>query len=303
MQMIISLTPGAILLKYNQTFGHGLRVAYYRDVVRPRILKTPPVTNLSDTTSEIHILTSSADWLNLVWVLKSYYAQDVPRFQLCIHEDGSLDRSTQDILRYHFPEARIISRDEADVVLADRLAPYPLSKNFRNTNPLALKVFDFSAFLECDRMFLLDSDVLFFLRPVELISRLKNPGYKLNTLNRDWQYGYSINVEETGELLDFEVPSLINSGLGLIHRDSIRFDLVEEFLQLPGILSHHHRIEQTLIALCSARYGFEFLPEEYDVHLGPFNSDHPCRHFTGPIRHRMYSEGIPRLIRQGILKN
>ena len=37
------LTPGALWLGLNRKFEHGLQVAWYRDVVRPRILNTPPI--------------------------------------------------------------------------------------------------------------------------------------------------------------------------------------------------------------------------------------------------------------------
>ena len=62
----------------------------------------------------------------------------------------------------------------------------------------------------------------------------------------------------------------MNSGLGLVHRNSIRWDWTEEFLALPGILAGHFwRIEQTLFALCSSRYGVELLPDEYTLNLEP----------------------------------
>ena len=76
----------------------------------------------------------------------------------------------------------------------------------------------------------------------------------------------------------------------------------EEFLALPKILSRPHAIEQTLFALCSARFGFEMLPTEYDVHVGPTKSGVPCRHYTGPARHLMYGEGMRRLVRGGFLQ-
>ena len=86
----MKLTPGALWLRANQKFGHGLRVAWYRDVVRPRILSTPPITGTTDKRCEIHVLTSKNDWLNLVWTLKSFYISSGRRYALCIHEDGSL---------------------------------------------------------------------------------------------------------------------------------------------------------------------------------------------------------------------
>src|SRR5438874_7227531 len=58
------LTSGALLLLLRQKFGHGIRAAWYRDVVRPRILSTPPISGTIDPTCEVHVLTSAQDWLN-----------------------------------------------------------------------------------------------------------------------------------------------------------------------------------------------------------------------------------------------
>jgi hypothetical protein len=294
-------TPGALYLKWRQTFGHGLRVAYFRDVVRRRILRSSPVIGNLDDRCEIHVLTSHRDWLNLLWVLKSYYLQCDSSYKLTIHDDGSLDPPALEALASHFPDARIVARSEADLRVTPLLAELPRAREFRRTNPLALKVFDFEAFLESERMLLLDSDVLFFSKPQALIDRIEDPAYRLNSLNRDWRYGYSIDIEASRDQLDFALEARINSGLGLVHRNTLRLDWIEAFLGLPGIFGHHHRIEQTLYALCCCRHGFAFLPEEYDVHVGPWLPQHPCRHYTAPIRHRLYSEGIDKL-RKGLLE-
>jgi hypothetical protein len=43
------------------------------------------------------------------------------------------------------------------------------------------------------------------------------------------------------------------------------------------------------------------LPGEYDVHTGPRAAGAPCRHYTGPIRHLMYGEGVRDLVRAHFL--
>ena len=43
-----SMSLGSIVLRLHQKFGHGLRVAYWRDVVRPRILRSRPVPDTTD---------------------------------------------------------------------------------------------------------------------------------------------------------------------------------------------------------------------------------------------------------------
>jgi hypothetical protein len=298
----VRLTPGALWLRFHQKFGHGVRVAWYRDVVRPRILKTPPVENTTDEQCEIHVLTSERDWLNLIWALKSFYFSCGRRYALCIHEDGSLKQFGLDSLRRHFPSSRIILRPEADGKLAKVLRAFPRSLEFRNSNLLAPKVFDFIAYLESDRMGLFDSDLLFFAEPAIYLQRVEDPAYRRNTFNTDCADAYTVGPDAVRARFDYQLVPRVNSGFGLVHRDSIRWEWLEEFLTLPGILDGHFwRIEQTLFALCSSRYGVEMLPDEYTLRLAPGVADRCFRHYNGAIRHLMYGEGLRRLVKGGFL--
>ena len=293
------ITPGRLIYLLKLKFGDGLGVAYYRDVVRPRILEASPIQT-SDVACEIHVLTSSGDWLNLLWALQTFYLYSERRYALCIHDDGTLGNDACRAIRKMFPDARLIAKESADRRLQPILKGFPRSRDLRAVNTLALKVFDFPAFLESDRMMIFDSDILFFSKPEKLLAALETSAS--NTLNKDWRDGYTI-ARETVAKLDFDLPPLINSGLGLIHRGTLRLDWIEEFLALPGILSHSHQVEQTLIALCSASYGFEMLPAEYDVYTGGRRERAPCRHYAGPMRPLMYSEGIRALVRHGLLSS
>ena len=295
------VTAGRLVYLLKVKFRDGLRAAYYRDAVRPRILAAPPPDPPEDRSCEIHVLTSADDWLNLIWALRTFERACARRYALCIHDDGTLGPDASAKLRSAFPHARLISRAESDARLAQMLAPFPRCRDLRATNTLALKVFDFAAFLEADRMILLDSDILFFDKPAALLAALHDPHFTKNTLNKDWREGYTIDLAATRPLLDFDLPPLINSGLGLIHKTSLRLDWIEEFLMLPGILSHTHQIEQTLIALCSAKFGFQMLPAEYDVHPGSRHPSAPSRHYAGPMRPLMYREGIRDLVEKGFL--
>jgi hypothetical protein len=289
------MTPGRLLYLLRRKFHGGLRVSYYREIVRPRILKTAPVTDTTDFTCEIHVLTSGEDWLNLMWALKSFYHFSQRRYALCIHDDGSLCPEVLTLLRQHFPAARLIPRGVADEVVLQSLRDYPRSLAFRRTNTLSLKLFDFAHFLESDRLLLLDSDVLFFEFPADLIQRIEDPSYKFNVVNRDTATAYTIS-RECVKSSDFKLIERFNSGLGMIHKSSIQLDWVEEFLGLPGIHSHFWTIEQTLFALLSSRYGVELLPDSYTVSL---DKDVPLlqsRHYVGAIRTLFYSQGIRRLV-------
>ncbi|MCM0594224.1 MAG: hypothetical protein ACSI46_04990 [Gloeotrichia echinulata DVL01] len=293
---------GKLALKLQFKYQHGLLTAHYRDNVRHRILKTKPIANTSDLTCEIHVLTSANDWLNLVWALKTFYHFSQRHYALCIHDDGSLTPEHQQTLQHHFPDARIIERKQADEKVLTLLEPYPRCLDFRKTNHLSPKVFDFAAYLQSDRMLLLDSDILFFQAPTELLNRIENSDYQLNTLNGDVETSYTVDPEVVKSHLGFDLALRVNSGLGLIHKRSLSLDWIEEFLTLPGIIGHFWRIEQTIYALCSSRFGVELLPAAYDVHLEGSINGSPSRHYIGKIRHLMYGEGIRHLVKQGFLK-
>ncbi|MBW4518931.1 MAG: hypothetical protein KME16_04405 [Scytolyngbya sp. HA4215-MV1] len=296
------MSIGSLALKIQQKYQYGLKTTYYRDTVRNRILDTRPFLNTQDFTCEIHVLTYEKDWLNLIWALKSFYHYSQRCYALCIHDDGTLTAEQCAILQHHFPKARILKRSDADRHVMPTLQSYPRCLEFRKTNHLAPKVFDFVEYLESDRMFLLDSDVLFFTEPTELLKRLEDPGYQLNTVNGDVASAYTVNPVLIQETLGFTVIERFNSGLGLIHKASLNLDWIEEFLGLPDIIGHFWRIEQTLYALCSSRFGVELLPPEYDVSLSRGVNRLPCRHYVGQIRHLMYCEGIQHLVRNRFLQ-
>jgi len=289
----VRLVIGRLWYHFDRKFRHGLYTAWQRDVVRWRILKTPPIYGLTDSTCEIHVLTCHRDWLDLIWSLKSLFTVCEYRFRVCIHEDGSVPADGIAALQHHFPDARVIRRSESDKTVGLKLRNYPRCQALRDANVLSLKVFDFAAYLDSDRLFLLDSDVLFFARPTILLQRITDPHYAYNSLNRDWGMGYSVEPAAVQSMVEFHFQSHINSGLGLMHKQSYEFKWFEEWLMmLPGILSHPHRIEQTLVGLACSRFGHQFLPEDYDVQLQRTQSTQIVKHYTGPIRHLIYREGI-----------
>lgn len=288
------------MLRLRARFGHGVQAFYFRDIVRPRILGTPPVGRLDDDSAEIHVLTSQTDWINLVWTLKSFYAESSRRFLLSIHGDPTLPDDAARQLRNHFPEARVITSSEADDAVLPTLREHPNCYAFRSRNALARKIFDFRHFLRGQRIALFDSDLLFFSAPAAWLAHLERRAAKVNVFNGDVSTAYAVPLEKLHEHFG-EVIGDVNSGFGIVYPESLRLDWLEEFLSIPGMLGGHFwRIEQTLFALCSARFGVVLLPEDYRVYLEPGLDGRPFRHYVGAVRHLMYSEGMralaPRLL-------
>lgn len=294
------MRPGALLLGVQWRLRDGIGAAYYRDVVRPRLLRTEPIWKTSEGACEIHALTSAQDWINLIWTLKSFYTVCPRRYALCIHEDGTLDATAIGALREHFPQARLIRKSEADARMEASLAGHPRCLAFRRTNHLAPKVFDFLTFLEGERMALFDSDLLFFQRPDSYLALLEDRNSLRNTFNEDLASAYAIDesaIRDAGH----DILPRVNSGLGVVQPGSMPLDWIEEFLAIPGLADGHFwRIEQTLFALCATRFGGAHLPSDYRVYLERGLGRRPMRHYVGAVRHLMYAEGMrhlaPRLL-------
>ena len=65
---IMSLTPGTLWLRFHQKFGHGLRVAWYRECKYARAFCRRPPSRVRCTSvcENRHVLTSKNDRLSLV---------------------------------------------------------------------------------------------------------------------------------------------------------------------------------------------------------------------------------------------
>lgn len=286
---------GKLWLKMRTMAQYDPVQSHFEKRVRPKILKSTPVTSLTDDSAEIHVLTSNKDWLNLLWTLKSFYHYSPYRLPLAIHGDPELSQEAIDALGRHFPEARILTQDHCRDEVIDSLASYPRCKKFRETNTLSIKVFDFLHYLNNEKMALFDSDLLFFREPDEWQGFLNGNERNVNVFNPDVSTAYAI---DRGDILDagFEIAEDVNSGFGVVQKESMPLEWIEEFLAIPGLLDGHFwRIEQTIYALCASRYGLQLLSDDYRVFLEGSLESKPFRHYVGAVRGKMYTEGMRKL--------
>jgi len=296
------IAPGRIWYLVRKYHREGWTTPYWRDRVRPRILRTAPVRTAATGPVEVHCLTSRDDLPNLLWSLKSFYHFARRDYPLVVLEDGSLQDADAATLADHFPDARLVRKHEADAVMEDRLARYPRCREYRRKHPLARKAFDAGCFLEAPRMLLLDSDVLFVSEPTRLIEHAENPRYSKSAFNADIAPALNISAEEARSRFGIELVERINSGIALIRRQALVLEWMEEFLGCPSVTEGHFwRIEQTLLALCASREGAELLPAEYRVSLERGIGGCVAKHYVGAVRHLMYNEGMAELKRRGFL--
>jgi len=278
----------------------GWCAAWRRLRIQRAILSTPPVFTSSSGAEEVRVLTWKRDWINLTWALKSFYMFSGARLPLYIH-DGGLRAEDQAALLAHFPKAFLVSRTDADSRVENILQSRGLSRCllYRRRNPTTLKLLDFFLLSSARTIVSIDSDIIFFRRPSELIDGCCPP----NRYNRDESYFYTLSLEELKHRFGFLPVSHINSGLSRLSRESIDFNAVETCLQDQDLFDDQWVTEQTLHALCSNPYPPELLPASYVVSTRPgLPTDLVCKHYPGAGRYLLYEEGMRYLVDAGFCR-
>jgi hypothetical protein len=144
---------------------------------------------------------------------------------------------------------------------------------------------------------MLDSDVLFFNHPHEIMQWAMNPAMEC-WFNEDVVERSLMTPDHARTDLGVKLWRKVNTGLGLMVREAIELEFCERALGETSIFKGDiARIEQTLFALCASRYGKGgLLPPTYEVTLNKEASENAIsRHYAGPVRDRFYGEGMDRL--------
>jgi hypothetical protein len=297
----LSRQPKYLDLRWN--LREGLLRALRRSRIQRRILNTPPLSTASDGPIEIRVLTWRRDWINLVWALKSFYFFSGVDYPLFIHDGGLLPENVRG-LRRHFPKAHIVSAAEADVEVSERFRKQGLSRclAYRSHNVPSRKLFDFFSMSQAECILIIDSDIVFFQKPVQLCASPDK--IRKNIFHKDQQYGYALTVEEMESSFGINPVCRIACGLGIVKRESIKFADIERWLANPKLFDDAWLGEQTLHALCSTVYGVEFLPDTYRVSTeSGLSPELVCKHYPGFFRPLLYEEGMSHLIQTGFLDN
>lgn len=293
------ISPGRLLWLVKRDLSRGLSASYHHYRTLPRIEQWYwPHWRKKIASVPVHLLTGKNDWQLAAWMLASLFHFTETVWPVVIHDDGTLPEDGRAILQSLFRNCRFIKRDEADAAMEKALRPYPMCLQYRASHPLGLKIFDMAHFAESDRFIVLDSDVLFFAPPNEILKWSRGPEPRECWFNEDAQEASLIGAVDAQDDLDVILWPRVNSGLCLIHRPAIDFDFCDHALAVTSILRGNiWRVEQTLFALCASRLGQGgLLPRTYEVSLRQNAAPNAvARHYVGAVRQRFFGEGLKRL--------
>jgi hypothetical protein len=197
-----------------------------REVYDHKVLDTKPyVTGQDAPYFELHMLIGKRHVGMCLWAIKSFLHFSGQRYHVVLHDDGTLRQEDISTLSEHLPNARVIRRVDADKEMADKLADYPLCKTFRfsvvetanhrgqkyNMFIMSLILLDINLLSDAEKIMVLDADVLFFKKPVELINWIndQNDNSSLFSVERFRPYRDKKNRLQ----FDLKPSETLNSGL------------------------------------------------------------------------------------------
>ena len=237
---------------------------YYTELFPLAIYDTRPMPCGDTRGYEVHLLTCERDRTMAFWALKSFFHYLGERPPLVVHDDGSLTQESIRLFDEHFPGCTVVRAHQADADsrLRASLQFMPLCElwRFRCDFHLAKKLFDFACWSTEPFIVGLDSDILFFRKPSEILEcmRASTP-----FMSSDYQEAYEFDaalVQRASQ--EFDLIPRLNSGLFGLRRDAFDFTVVEKLLEAWVDASPARRfqfwkgwLEQTMLACLFSRSG------------------------------------------------
>ena len=241
----------------------------------------------------IHVLTSKADFTMLLWSLDSFYRQSSEIGQLYIHDDGTLTLKNINLIKKHLPSAIIVR--QYDVFF--RLEQFGGSiYRFRKKYPqyvLLKKLIDTYFYSAYKMHLIIDSDLYWFRKPIELETEIRNGAIKSLVMRNNTPCYVHF---KKGKLS--EEKAMINTGIVLYNKDNFNLKKLVDYLLNIDITNkaNTHFIEQAGFA--SILENLTVLPENRYFIKGELSKETIVRHYTSPRRVNFFTEAIQEELEQ-----
>lgn len=252
----------------------------------------------ADPDFELHTICGKQDLWMLAWMLRSFLIMSKLKPVIVIHDDGSMDTVTAELIQSKFDNVKFMFRGETTKrILEMRDLPDIIKKARMQCHFFLDKVIDTLVFSKAKRIVASDTDVLFYKPPVEIID------FVTGKTDCDALIHRQISDNATFDLMmdDFysnkyklkeSKTALLNSGFFAINRDKFNLDQLVEFLTHVKRPLSDYFIEMNCVACLFAQVNFQFLsPERYAV-KGFLNDKMVLKHYTSPRRYEMFAYGI-----------
>jgi hypothetical protein len=284
-------------------FRRGGVAAYHDYKIKPRIAEWAwPYWADAPQPVPVHIIMGEHDWQQGAWTLASFFHWTEHTWKIAIHDDGTLSDQACSDLEALFPRAHLIRRSDANASVGRHFSAFPLCHEYRSLDRNALKIFDAHYFSQSLRYILLDTSVLFFKYPREIMDWVTSCASECwLTESPAEQSLISTAVAKTE--LQISLWPRAHAGICLLTKAAVDFNFCELMLCRSNLRKNTSpKVHHTLLALCASRHGKGgLLPAQYQ-HSTKEQKDTECtaRIYTGKRSEYFFSEGI-RYLREVLL--
>lgn len=255
---------------------------------------------------EIHVLCQKSDLWMLVWSLRSflYFSRLGPK-AIIIHDDGSIDQKSARLLEGKFSNLKVFLRSEADEAILNKSNLSGKILNYRRTGfPLILKLVDTILLSKASKSLIMDSDILFFNRPEEVINYIRptggsgDAGYDALLWGMD-KKSYDLRIVRSDYLAKHQIvgsdAEFINVSFNIIERGSVTKEMLEEYFNNCIADPKFYFVESCGWICLLGQLRFKLLPVQNYIVKGPIKTDTIGKHFTSARRQELYAYAIDRL--------
>jgi hypothetical protein len=246
--------PKAKLKKIGKFGGFNgyLQMLYDKNLMEKASSCLPPIMSYPDGLP-IYFLTGTKYLYQTLFCIRSLNQHSTEKFKFIIVDDGSLNAKLFEQIRRQLPGAVVIVNAEIEQNV-ERNFPknsYPTLRNKRKEYPHIKKLTDIHSLPDVGWKLVLDSDMLFWDTPTEIIKWLKNPDRPIHMTDCEDSYGYSRGLME--QLAGAKIPPLLNVGVIGLNSSKINWNEVENWVKiLEEKENKTYYMEQALSAMLVA---------------------------------------------------
>lgn len=260
--------------------------------------RLPKFEYVADPDLELHTVSNKKDLWMLAWMLRSFLAMSKLRPIVIIHDDGTWDKATEELVQSKFPNTKVMFRDETTKRIMEMPdVPEVIKKAKTECHFFLDKLINPVVFSKAKKLIVNDTDILYYKFPTEVVDFLSG------------RTGYDALVQpqvKGGEKFDLMMDdfymdkyklkenkiSFMNGGYLMVDKDKINMDQLAEYLSHTRRPLSDYFIEMAGWACILGQLNFEFLPPERYAIKGFLNDEMAMKHYTGPRRYEMFAYGI-----------
>lgn len=246
---------------------------------------------------ELHVLCRKKDLWMLIWALSSFLFHSKLNPEIFVHDDGTLDDKTVKLLENKFINLAVIKKKEADRFVNNYPGINPKVLSFREKgHKLVLKLTDSLLLAKSEKVMIMDSDILFFNRPQEIVDFIRGKLHKDALISRnygDQPYDLMMNPDYgKGVNYNLAAAGFMNSGIIVFNRSKIRYADLIYYLDNTKRKIDDYLLEMAGWSFLISSLNFEFLSPERYIIKGRPNENIVAKHFTSPRRYEFFAYGI-----------